>query len=237
MYRLIVFLALFTLQVFAQESGQLRKVDVVTEDLPPYQIRYKDNSIKGIITDKVRTLFLRANLKANIQMMPWARAYKTSLDVKDTFIYSITRTPEREDKFQWIGVLVSAETNFVRLSSRKDITINELADSARYLIGVKRDDVTTNYLKRKVGIKNLVFLHDTKTTLRMLVKERVDVITVSQVHLEYLCQHLGYEISNFTTIFQLADLGNDFYLAANKDTSPVIVKKLREELAALNSAN
>lgn len=236
MYRLFALLSLYTSQVFSQAIGELHQVDVVTEELPPYQILNEDQSVSGITTDRVRELFSRVGLEPNIQMMPWARAFKTSLDNRNTFIYSIVRTPERENKFQWVGVLANTDTRFVRLASRTDLRINALKDSKDYKIGVKRNDAVTDYLKKELGTENLVFLPDSKTILRMLVKGRVDLLPVSQVHLEYLCQHLGYKMSDFVETYVLEGLGSDFYLAANKDTSVKIVTALRKELVLMTSS-
>ena len=59
------------------------KVKVVTELLEPYQMYDSQGALDGFATEVVKALFQQANADADINVLPWARAYSTALNVKD----------------------------------------------------------------------------------------------------------------------------------------------------------
>ncbi len=72
------------------------------ESWPPFMFK-QDGEITGIATDVVRATFKKAGVSLKIQIYPWARAYKTALDKKNTMVFMLYRTPDREELFKWIG--------------------------------------------------------------------------------------------------------------------------------------
>ena len=214
---------------------KLPALKIVTEVLPPYQYIRPDRSVGGMATEKVSTLFSAFGIKPDIEVMPWARAYKIAQTEANTFIYSIVRTREREHLFNWIGVLMSTKTYFISLAKRTDITINSLADLNAYHIGVKRDDVVYQYLRQHDLPEQIVLLPETETSLNMLLKQRVDIVAVSPIHLEYLCKKLNCLLSDFIYLYELKGLNNDFYLAASKNTSAKVVTLFKQKLQGLNA--
>lgn len=233
MIRYFILFMLMPFLVLAANKSELAKLQVVTEILPPYQYLKADERIGGLATKKVNALLSLLKISPDIQAMPWARAYKVAQTQPNTLIYSIVRTAERESMFQWIGVLLSTKTFLVTLQERSDITINTLLDLKHYRVGVKRDDVVYQHLSQYPLFRQMVFLPETETTLKMLLKQRIDIIAVSPVHLEFMCKKLGCRPGNFRYIFELKELNNDFYLAASKSTPPATVRLLRQALMKL----
>ncbi|WDD96982.1 substrate-binding periplasmic protein [Thalassomonas actiniarum] len=229
----ILLLSVVPLLVYSATEEALARLQVVTEILPPYQYIEEDKQITGLATQKVKALFSALELSPQILAMPWARAYKIAQTKPDTLIYSIVRTPERESLFQWIGVLLSTKTFLIALQERSDIVINSPADLNKYRIGVKRDDVVYQHLSQYPLSRQMVFLPETETTLKMLIKQRIDIIAASPVHLDFMCKRLDCDSSDFRYLYELKDLNNDFYLAASNTTSKETVQLLRLALAAL----
>ncbi|WDE07653.1 transporter substrate-binding domain-containing protein [Thalassomonas viridans] len=229
----ILSLLIFPLMVFSAVKEELLQLQVVTEILPPYQYIKPDNAMGGLATDKLNALFSALQATPDIQAMPWARAYKIAQTQPNTLIYSIVRTPERESLFQWIGVLVSTKTFLVGLQARGDIEINNLRDLNNYRIGVKRDDVVYQYLNKHLLPGKMVFLPETETTLKMLIKQRVDIIAASPLHLDFMCKRLGCQPADFRYLYELTGLNSDFYLAASNNTPADIVQLLKQTLRQL----
>lgn len=211
----------------------LNKLQVVTESLPPYQIEEND-IVYGVTVDKVRTLFDDLGVRPEIQVMPWARAYRTALTKPNTVIFSMVRTPAREDKFHWLGVVAKTKTFLISMGHRSDIKITFLSDLNNYRVGVKRHDVVYEYLKQHDLLHSAVVLPETSVTIEMLIKGRIDVIAASPVHLSYMCKKLNCATADFSFLFELEDLNSDFYIAANKNTSLEVVNLLKQ---TLNQAN
>lgn len=208
----------------------LNQLKIVTEDLPPYQMSGKNGRVEGIAAEKVAKLLADLNIKADIEVMPWARAYKTAVDEPGTLIFSMVRTPDREALFHWVGVLMSTKTYLIALQERRDIKVEKLSDLLNYKVGVKRDDVVFQYLSGKNMLDTTVVLPETLVTLKMLLRGRADIIAASPIHLDYMCGKIGCKRSDFKFLFELDELSSDFYLAANRQTPPEVIALLKQQL-------
>lgn len=87
--------SLFTLSHAIQSTDLL----VVTENLPPYN--YKEGiAVKGVATEVVQALLKEVGLQADIHVLSWVRAYLKALEQPNVLIFSLVRTPEREEHFR-----------------------------------------------------------------------------------------------------------------------------------------
>ncbi|RZM83375.1 hypothetical protein C3B51_07055 [Pseudoalteromonas rubra] len=231
-----IVLLLYSVAVASQNAqmADLSKIKIVTENLPPYQMPDQHGKVQGVAAKKVNKLLSDLNIKADIQVMPWARAYKIAVNEPGTLIFSIVRTPAREDLFHWLGVLMSTKTYLISLRKRSDIKVERLSDLLNYRVGVKRDDVVFQYLQSKGMLDTIVVLPETFVTVKMLLKGRADIIAASPIHLDYMCEKIGCKRSDFRFLFELDELSNDFYLAANRQTSADIILLLQQKLAEQN---
>jgi polar amino acid transport system substrate-binding protein len=64
-------------------------------------------------------------LKADFQVLPWARAYRIAATRPNTLIYSIART-SRENQFIWLGQIAYMQRVFYRLHGETGITPQSL---------------------------------------------------------------------------------------------------------------
>jgi len=101
-------LALLALALWMQACALAGPLRVVTEDYPPYSY-LEAGRVTGYSTAVVRAVLAEAGLEAEIQLIPWARAYDLALHDEQVLIYSIARTPAREHKFRWIGQVAPSE--------------------------------------------------------------------------------------------------------------------------------
>lgn len=115
---------LTALPAFAAET----QVRVVGVELPPLIMSTPYGST-GIIVDIVKTAFRRANLKVDIAIEPWARAYASVRDGEGDALIPTIRSTEREALFDFPDEPVfKSEMSFFR-SSRKPIAWSgKLAD-------------------------------------------------------------------------------------------------------------
>ena len=99
---------------------QAAPVHLVTEVFPPYQQQSGDE-LHGWSVDIVRQIMQAAELPYQIDVMPWARAYKTAHSIPDTLIFSLLRTEERENEFAWVAPLCPMRISFYTSSHRPDV--------------------------------------------------------------------------------------------------------------------
>ena len=141
--RLITLLLLsINLVAYSANCEQLDGLSFLTEQYPPYNYEH-DSEIKGIAVDILRAIQKRSSTPSkdvSIKVQPWPRAYRTTLIKPATVLFSTTRTPLREEIFQWAGPI--SKTRIVVLAKKsKNISISHTMALAQYRIGVIRDDV------------------------------------------------------------------------------------------------
>lgn len=218
-------------------AGELSfdEITLVTEKVPSLQ-NVEDNKITGGLTiEIIKTLFERAELKANIKLFPWPRAYNKALNEPNTLIFSMIRNKEREDKFIWIGKLYSLKSNITVLANRNDIHINTLSDLAHYNIGATRGDYGEIYLKSQ-GLtegQNLHLSVQHSNLWQKLFKGRVDAVFSNDVTAKSEMIFAGLSPYKTRKLFEFDQLKADLYLAANKLTDPRIIETLQHHFTAL----
>lgn len=152
---------------------------LLTENLVPFNMAVnggnyaKDDGISGISTDTVRAACERAQIECQLILrFPWDRVYQQALSEPGYGVFSTARTPEREDKFKWVGPL--AVNDWV-LMARGDssIHLNSLEDAARYRIGGYKNDAISQHLVDR-GLQVQLALRD---------NENVDKLASGQIDL------------------------------------------------------
>ena len=93
----------FVLLIMFQQYSYAEELTVVTECNQPCNIRESDGLPDSLPTAVIIELFKLTNDSANIQVLPWARAYDLALTQKNVLIYSISKTNKRKKLFSWIG--------------------------------------------------------------------------------------------------------------------------------------
>ena len=154
---------------------QAKSLRVVTEDMPPYQIVEQGKLVGGSSYLLVKQTLQLANIDYEIEILPWARAYKTARFETNTLIFSLARTPEREMLFQWL-LPVSQKQSFYYFSLKSATTSVPvtLEQIKKLSVVVVRDSAEHLDLMR-MGFeeeKNMFLAVDYLDTWRMLLKKR-----------------------------------------------------------------
>lgn len=77
--------------------------------------------------------------------MPWARAYDLALNESNVLIYSIARTPARENRFNWIGAIAPTRWYIYSLADRP-VKLTTLDDAHGHQIATVKADAGEEYL-------------------------------------------------------------------------------------------
>lgn len=228
---LAVLLGMVTLPSISQEVYLQPHIEVVTEHLPPFQIS-TPTQILGFATEIVSTALSSTPYTFKISLYPWARSYNMALNKKNTCIYSIARTPERENEFIWVNTIAKRNVSLVGLT-KKSLSINSFEDAKKYMTAVIRDDVTHQLLVSK-GFKegvNLLVVNNTHSLLTLLVKrESIDLILIDGYTVKYRAQFNNLDPKIFESVYQLNAKPLDYYFACNINTPPEVIKQLRHSI-------
>ncbi len=211
------------------------EVAVVTEEWIPYNFVYKGQVI-GISTEIVKQALQRAGITiagGRVRLMPWARAYYTVQHSRNTLIYTILRTPERESLFKWVGPLVPPDSfYFFKLASRHDIRLRSLVDARPYRIGILKDSVHGQFLRRHgFGVSSLDPVSYQVQNLKKLLSGRVDLIVDVERTVRLRAERLGIPYETFAKALFL--FRQEYYMAFNRETPDTLVRQVGAALAAM----
>ncbi|MEJ6472891.1 substrate-binding periplasmic protein [Pseudoalteromonas piscicida] len=201
------------------------KLQVVTELSPPNQT-IENHQVSGSSTDLVKAILKLAELEAEFAIYPWARAYKLAEHGNNTLIYSMARTPEREQRFHWIGPVAVFHLGFVTNNYREDIKVRSLEDAKKYKIAVQRGDIAAGTLKA-LGF-NFIQTSDIEKSYELLVANRVDLVIDDPRYLTAMAAELNLPSDHFVFLYDVKQLSVEGYLATNNQLPLAIVEKLRK---------
>ncbi|MGB1263901.1 MAG: amino acid ABC transporter substrate-binding protein, partial [Cognaticolwellia sp.] len=94
---------LFYLSTAASSYAQQTSLRFLAEDLPPYHFINSQGQATGALVEIVQAMLIQAKLPGTIEIQPFARSYQNSQNQKNTFLFSLLKTPNRLEKFQWVG--------------------------------------------------------------------------------------------------------------------------------------
>ncbi|MCG8616566.1 MAG: transporter substrate-binding domain-containing protein [Desulfobacterales bacterium] len=225
----IFFCLLLTVICFSSPVSAGR-LTILTEDSPPGNFIDESGQLTGSCVEIVREIMRRLGHEEKIRVLPWARAYKMVLQNPDMMLFSTTRTVQRENLFKWVGPLLQIEWVFL---ARKDsgMTITSL-DDARTVnrIGTYREDAREQFLLSK-GFSNLHPANEMRHLLRMLNKNRLDLVATAKVAYSPHRRKNPVPMDNFRIAHTFKNVA--LYMAFSKMTDDKIVDQWQQAYTEL----
>lgn len=237
--KVVIALILYTTSISSSNASE--KITVVTEEWSPYNFLLNDNTISGIATERVKRVMKQAQLDYSITLYPWARAYNLALKQPNTLIYSIVRSPERNQLFHWLCPLIPTPgLFFFALKDNSQIKINQLDDAKAYTVGTTRNDFFTLYLHEKgfTPGKNLYISANDDISIAQLINNKVDLIIDSHAAITARLNKIGGKKAQVRALFKLETIQSlDICMALNLATPIDTVNKISKALKQVNAQN
>ncbi|GLQ31098.1 substrate-binding periplasmic protein [Litoribrevibacter albus] len=209
------------------------EIQIVTEDFAPYS--YKENGkLTGISVEIVESLLEQLNLPSNIRVYPFKRTIELAKTRKNTLIFSIIRSEERERHFKWVGRLAPITTALFKLKQRTDINIQSIEDIAEFRISDIQGSAVWEHLKR-YDIEVLE-IPSTAQNIQMLKLGRIDLTSTVELNFYHTLRVLDYSPKEFEVAYVFDELSSHLWLAFNKDTDDKIVEDFREALQTFKTS-
>lgn len=226
----------FLLCLPASTTLYAQDIHIVTEDFPPYN--YKDHGkLTGVGAEVVLAVLEEINIDLDIEVYPWTRAYRMARDEENTLVFSMARTEDRENLFQWVGTIAPINTCVFRLNERDSIKANNVEEAKQYVIGTQQDTPANTLLQEKgfvVG-KNLHTNIHIIYSLKMLMESRLDLVGYPELSVYYQIRKEGYEPKRLLKkLFCLSEI-HHAYMAFGNKTSKTIVERFRTGLQAIKN--
>jgi polar amino acid transport system substrate-binding protein len=201
---------------------------IATEISPP-SVMLDGGQIVGFTTEKVRQIMTRAGIDYDIEILPFKRAMLLSQTRGDVCLYSLTRLPEREALFKWIGPTHESDWTLFGRAGR-NYQVRTLEDARKYRIGAYFGDVRGETLSAQGYLVDTV--RERLSNPRKLLVDRIDLWASSLQMGGSIVAANGWagQIVPVLT-FKRTEL----FLACNVALPDALVAKMNAALRAMNS--
>lgn len=201
-------------------------------EVAPFTMVDASGRVHGAAVDVVKDILAEVGHPVDdgdIRSISWARAVEDVETKPWTAIFGMARTPQREDKFRWVGPIAHLKLGLV---ARYDsgIEINGMEDVKKYRIAAIRSSAPVQILTRDYGIleDDLDLVRDDLLQFKMLDAGRVDLITQADTAAPFWLQQLGMNHARFLMVHVIKQL--DLYVAFNKSTPASFIARLQTAL-------
>ncbi|MEZ8103014.1 substrate-binding periplasmic protein [Vibrio bivalvicida] len=209
-------------------------VNIYTEEFPPYHHTY-DGQIVGVATQIITQVMEQAGIEYQLHSYPWARSMAEAQRDTMGLIYCISRRPNRENLFIWVGEILPAPQSIYSLKSREDITVKRLKDLENYRFSTMISDARERFLEENsVSLENSIRLSGMDARYRqyeMLKKGRIDLWPIADAQAYYIARETGDDPTRVLNKQWEMEFGQEeYFLAANLNLPPQLLDKIRTKL-------
>lgn len=202
---------------------------ILTEPGPPTAFM-QDGELRGFGVDVVRELISRTDSQAQIEMMPWTRAYTLAQREPNVALFAMVRTPERETRFQWVGPILHGKVRFYSLKTR-GLQVDDIESvAASGPLAVPKQWYSYEALKNR-GLQNLYGVPTPETMVTIFAHGRVNLILLEDILLRDMLAPAKLTPADVQA--QMVFMESSYYIAFSLDTDPAVVAAWQNELAEM----
>ncbi len=217
-------------------GANLNDIEYLTEAYPPYNYE-KNGEVKGITVEILLKMSATAGQplkRSQFKVRPWARGYRQALDGPMTMLFSMSRTKERESKFQWVGPILK---NRVVVMARKSdaIKITQASDLEQYTVGAVLDDVGEQIIRSISPNIKVKTSAKPSQIAKKLDSGRINLWVYDETVAKKIMKSSGLDAKKFEVVYTLKETGS--YYALSKDVPKDLVKLLQSGLDQLKLKN
>jgi len=202
-----------------------------SEHLPPLNYQRPGEPPSGFAVDLLRLVAEQANLPVEIEIMPWPRASNSAAAQPGSLLFSLTRQPERERKYKWLGPISERRVVVYRLSKRNEVKASDIHHLNGHKLGVVRDSAAAKMLLA-AGLRpdaELEIALDDASNLRKLLAGRMDLLVMLDWAAAWNLQQLKLPFSTLEPVFEL-DRSKSYWYGLHPQTSPALQQRLQAAL-------
>lgn len=200
-----------------------------TDDHPPLHYQQGEQMV-GFGVDVVQELALRAGDVLEVRQVPFLRAMREATERANLGLFTVLRTPEREDHYQWVGPLMEVESALysAKGEARQLHSLEEAGAVGR--IAVPRKWLAYDYLKQQ-GLTNLYGVETPEQMMKLLRLGRTDLVVIDSLSLRALAAEVDMAPSQLRLQLPLMHQAN--YIAFSPQTDKALVQRWQRALDAM----
>lgn len=186
--------------------------------------------VKGFSPDVVREILARTGHHAEVRITSWERSYAALQTEPNAVLFTMARTPSRENQFHWVGPLVHSNA-VLYVKKGSGISVKSLYEARKLpSIAVIKGDSKEEFLKGK-DFHNLDYSPDWATAFRKLLEGKVTALVMTDMDLPTTASDAGLNPADFEPVYEL--FVNRLYIGMSKRTDQAVVRSWQEALDAM----
>ncbi|MCG8612636.1 MAG: transporter substrate-binding domain-containing protein [Pseudomonadales bacterium] len=212
----------------------VERLRLITEDYAPFNYLNEHNQVTGISIEIMNRIMARLGVDRKVgpeSVYPWIRAYTEIQRTPNAAIFSITRTPERESLFKWVGPILRSD---IVLIGKKSSHLSGIAPEALgdVKICVIPADVAEQTLRlRDIPNRKLIRVNTPYSCAEMLKRGRVDLWAYGRETVQWYLNKVGENLSEYEETYALTESSQ--YIAFNKAVPENVIGRFQEALEYL----
>ncbi|MDG1750962.1 MAG: transporter substrate-binding domain-containing protein [Thalassotalea sp.] len=208
------------------------EITFYTEVYPPANF-VENNELKGITVDTLKAIWRELKQPEQyINIVPWVRGYRNTLNNPNSALFTMSRTPPRENLFKWVGPIFHS-THVLITKKSNQFKFAKLSDIFKYKVAAVRGDISEISLNQ-MGFpeQNMAKVSELKLAFKMMATGRVDMIVVTIHAFHHLAQQLNFDVTEYENVWQVNKFAN--YIAFNIETPDSLITQYQETLDKLS---
>ena len=151
----------------------------------------------------------------------------------NTALFTAGRTEARENKFHWVGPVITRDQVLYKLKSNP-LNVSELSDAKKAKkIGTLQGDWRGKFLQDN-GLTNVTFSQAHSANLKKLASGRIDLWVTSNLEAPVIANAINIDTNSLEVAYILKTTPS--YIMLSKNTSQEIVKQWQDTFAELRSS-
>lgn len=234
----IVFIILVCLQVVTSHAQSTpdpaTRLTYLTEEFKPYNYT-ENNNQTGLAVDLLKKAWMEINVTPQpLHFLPWTRAYEMLESEKNIVLFSMLKTPERENLFKWAGP-IALSTTFFYAKADSPINIQSFTDAQGLSVGIVKGYASEGLLAKKSHIVRIKSLKSVQACINMLISSRVDLISLEARTFNKAIRERGLDPDNFKTVWKVSEMRS--YYAFSKDVPDTLVDRFQKAIDRVRSSS
>lgn len=225
-----LFLFICLLAVFQPFWAHAQSLRIVTEHWPPMTYE-KSGTPEGMAVELVRLIQKNLENKAEIEVMPWSRAYHIATTKPNVLLFTVLRTLEREKLFTMMGPIAEGEIAlYIRSKPNSKILPSVDTIKSDLTVGAHRGTAFHHILEQQ-GFKKIIPVNSSESAVKMLMTGRLDILCDDELVVPELFRRSGYDIDDFQKVASLTNSG--LYLAFSRGTDASLINHWKNALSVM----
>ncbi|WP_428619519.1 substrate-binding periplasmic protein [Shewanella sp.] len=205
---------------------------MLTEEWAP--MSYQEDGVpKGYGVTLVQRLAEKLGEPANIEVLPWARAYAIADSEPNILLFATSQNQQRNRLFDFVGPIATTRIS-IYAKTADELSPGSVAElDALGSIGVYRGSLGESMLSEQ-GVNHLTVASFPQQSARQLKHDRIRFWCQADLAVTRLLAEVNMGIEEVYPVFELAQI--DLYLAFSKGTSPEVVNRWLDALSSLQAS-